>query len=352
MPEQNTTNTMNQLVKITGPEQTGPTGEVRIYEVEFKGSRRDFFLCPDRIQVKPSDYLIVQADRGEHIGRFVRYGDKNDFASTREMRSILRRATYTDIQIMMDNRQKEDEAFEVCHRKIEKHGLKMKLVDVEYQFDAKKICFYFTADKRIDFRELVKDLAAEYRTRIELRQIGVRDEARRLGGLGVCGRPLCCKTFLCRFEPITSQMARDQNLSFSPSKMSGLCGRLMCCLAFEEDFYLGQADMLPNVGAVIQYRGQEYEVITIDIFNECFSIKDRNGVEKTININDFNEYKIIHPGMPSRCPGCEKGNGGEEIVGIQEPGDDILETGNDIQEQGDGSRESDSGRRNRETEAE
>jgi cell fate regulator YaaT (PSP1 superfamily) len=248
----------------------------------------------------------------------VRYGDKNDFLSTKEMRSILRRATYTDIQIMMDNRSKEDDAFEVCHGKIEKHGLKMKLVDVEYQFDGKKICFFFTADKRIDFRELVKDLAAEYRTRIELRQIGVRDEARRLGGLGVCGRPLCCKTFLCHFEPITSQMARDQNLSFSPSKMSGLCGRLMCCLAFEEDFYLGQADMLPSTGAVLEYKSQQYEVVKVDIFNESFTIKDKNGAEKSINIGDFNEYKVIKPGIPpvrQQCPGCDKGNGDESENG-------------------------------------
>jgi cell fate regulator YaaT (PSP1 superfamily) len=285
-------------------EQSGPTGEVKVYEIEFKGSRRDFFLCPDRIPVKPLDFLIVQADRGEHIGRFIRYGNKEDFKSVKEMKSILRRATYTDIQIMMDNRHKEDEAFIVCRKKIEKHELKMKLVDVEYQFDGNKICFYFTADKRIDFRELVKDLAAEYRTRIELRQIGVRDEARRLGGLGVCGRQLCCKTFLCHFEPITSQMARDQNLSLSPSKISGLCGRLMCCLAFEEDFYRGQADMLPNVGAKIEYKGIPAEVIKVDLFSESFTFRDQTGTEKTININNFNDYKIIDPGQPpaKQCP--------------------------------------------------
>ena len=273
------------------------TSEVKVYEVEFKGSRKDYFLCPARIPVKPMDFLIVQADRGEHIGRFIRYIDKSLFQNIKEMKSILRRATYTDIQIMMDNRHKEEESFIVCKKKIEDHDLKMKLVDVEYQFDANKICFYFTADKRIDFRDLVKDLASEYRTRIELRQIGVRDEARRLGGLGLCGRQLCCKTFINQFETITSQMARDQNLSLSPSKISGLCGRLMCCLAFEENFYKIQSDILPQEGGIVEHDGKRYEVIKVDIFNENFIIKDEKNVEKTVNIDDFTDFIIIESGF-------------------------------------------------------
>ncbi len=281
---------------LTDNNTTVSTGEVKVYEVEFKGGRRDYFLSPDRIPVKPMDYVIVQADRGEHIGRFIRYLEKSMFQSTKDMKSILRRSTYTDIQIMEDNKHKEEEAFEVCRKKIEEHELKMKLVDVEYQFDANKICFFFTADKRIDFRELVKDLAAEYRTRIELRQIGVRDEARRLGGLGVCGRPLCCKTFLYQFEPITSQMARDQNLSLSPSKISGLCGRLMCCLAFEETFYKIQADLLPEEGAVVEHDGKQYEILSVDIFNECFTSKDEEGIEKIVSFAEYNDYKIIKHG--------------------------------------------------------
>ena len=170
--------------------------DLTIYEVEFKGGRKDYFLCPESISVNVCDHVIVQADRGEHIGVLHRKGPQTMFPHAKEVKSILRHANYTDIQIMMDNKHKEQEAFEVCQQKIALHNLKMKLVDVEYQFDGNKICFYFTADKRIDFRALVKDLAAEYRTRIELRQIGVRDEARRLGGMGVCGRSLCCKTFL------------------------------------------------------------------------------------------------------------------------------------------------------------
>ena len=189
--------------------------QTTLYEVEFKGSRKEFFVCPDNLTLNAADFVIVQADRGEHIGRINRIGTREQFPAAKDIKSIIRHASYTDVQVMMDNKSKELAAYAVCREKIANHSLKMKLVDVEYQFDGNKICFYFTADKRIDFRALVKDLAAEYRTRIELRQIGVRDEARRLGGLGVCGRPLCCKTFLTQFEPITSQMARDQNLSLS-----------------------------------------------------------------------------------------------------------------------------------------
>ena len=169
----------------------------------------------------------------------------------------------------------------------------MKLVDVEYQFDGNKICFFFTADKRIDFRALVKDLASEYRTRIELRQIGVRDEARRLGGIGVCGRVLCCKSFLGQFEPITSQMARDQNLSLSPSKISGLCGRLMCCLAYEEDFYRLRSDVMPQAGSTVEREGRLFEVLRLDLMNENFTLRDDTGAEVVLGMNEFEGYRTI-----------------------------------------------------------
>ncbi|MHB9030370.1 MAG: PSP1 domain-containing protein [Candidatus Latescibacterota bacterium] len=289
----------------------GPADQV-VFEVEFKGSRRDYFLCPENITPKSLDYVIVQADRGEHIGRFLRSGLRSKFPQIKELKNILRIASYTDTEILMDNLHKEEEAFDVCLQKIAAHELKMKLVDVEYQFDGNKICFYFTADKRIDFRALVKDLAAEYRTRIELRQIGVRDEARRLGGMGVCGRTLCCKSFLLGFEPITSQMARDQNLSLSPSKISGLCGRLMCCLAYEEDFYKIQAGMLPSVGAIVENEGKRYEVSKVDIFNEFFTLRDVGGTEKTLNIVEFAAYTVIHTPEKtgeSRCGRCAGKNG-------------------------------------------
>jgi len=264
-----------------------------VYEVEFKGGRRDYFLCPDTIYAEVGNNVIVQADRGEHIGRIHRKGPHSLFPYAKEVKSILRLATYTDMQIMMDNKHRECEAFMVCQEKIAVHDLKMKLVDVEYQFDGNKVCFYFTADKRIDFRALVKDLAAEYRTRIELRQIGVRDEARRLGGMGVCGRSLCCKTFLNQFEPITSQMARDQNLSLSPSKISGLCGRLMCCLAYEETFYKLQSEHMPEIGVVLEHEGDKVEVTKIDIFNDSIFVKDVNNAVKNVSMSDFHEYKVV-----------------------------------------------------------
>jgi len=296
-------------------EKNDSNREVVVYEIEFKGGRKDYYVSPENLTVKPSDYVIVQADRGEHIGRVHRVGPKSMFPQAKEVKSIIRHASYTDMQIMIDNSRKEEEAFKVCQEKIEAHGLKMKLVDVEYQFDGNKICFYFTADKRVDFRALVKDLAAEYRTRIELRQIGVRDEARRLGGIGVCGRPLCCKTFLTTFEPITSQMARDQNLSLSPSKISGLCGRLMCCLAFEEDFYKLQSDILPAVGATLERDGRRYRVQKVDIFNETFTVEDGDGEEETLGIEEFADFEVVdepktRSGAP--CNGRGKCAGGRK----------------------------------------
>jgi len=267
--------------------------DVIIHEIEFKGGRKEYYLSPDNLTIKKGAVLIVQADRGEHIGRVQRSGPKSIFPMVKELKRVIRPASYTDLEIMMDNKRKEDEAFKVCENKIEKHQLNMKLVDVEYQFDGNKICFYFTAEKRIDFRVLVKDLAAEYRTRIELRQIGVRDEARRLGGIGVCGRTLCCKSFLTQFEPITSQMARDQNLSLSPSKISGLCGRLMCCLAFEEDFYKLQLDILPEVGAILEKDNKKYEVLKVDIFNDCFVTKNEEDSEQTYHIDDFCNFRVV-----------------------------------------------------------
>jgi cell fate regulator YaaT (PSP1 superfamily) len=237
-------------------------------------------------------------------------GPSELFPQIKEVKNIIRHASYTDMQIMMDNVHKEEESFEICQQKIDNHGLKMKLVDVEYQFDGNKICFFFTADKRIDFRALVKDLAAEYRTRIELRQIGVRDEARRLGGIGVCGRSLCCKTFLGQFEPITSQMARDQNLSLSPSKISGLCGRLMCCLAYEESYYKDQNEIFPSSGGIVEKNGKRYDVLKVDIFNENFVLRDENGKVIHAGMEEILEYK---PVREEKCPKdscpCSNGNG-------------------------------------------
>ena len=278
---------------MTHTEQQLSSDDIVVHEIEFKGGRREYFVSPDKLSLSPEDYVIVQADRGEHIGKINRIGPRTLFPQAKDIKSIIRHASYTDMQVVMDNKSKEEESFSICQEKIAAHGLKMKLVDVEYQFDGNKICFFFTADKRIDFRALVKDLAAEYRTRIELRQIGVRDEARRIGGLGVCGRSLCCKTFLTHFGPITSQMARDQNLSLSPSKISGLCGRLMCCLAYEEDFYKHQSDVLPEIGVELVREGVRFKVVKVDIFTETFHIRDEQGGDLEIAMEELTTFTAV-----------------------------------------------------------
>ena len=257
-----------------------------IYEIIFKGERRETFSNPKLFHINVGDWIIVQADRGENIGRVAVMFDSSIHKKDVETKGdILRKASEEDLNLLKENRDKETEAFRVCRQKIIEHGVNMKLIDVEYQHDSNKITFFFTADKRIDFRALVRDLASIYRTRIELRQIGVRDEARRLGGIGVCGRSLCCNTFIDEFEPITSQMARDQHLSLSPTKISGLCGRLMCCLAYEEEFYREISERLPKNGIIYFWKGQNWEVINSDIFTSSVILRNENGDDEKVSLS-------------------------------------------------------------------
>jgi len=209
-------------------------------EVRFKRGRQQWYANPAGIPVEVGDRVIVRADRGEDMGRVVHTGDRPVLPPGEEenLFETVRAAREEDEKVLLRNRAREEEAREVCVSRIEARKLEMKLVDVETQFDGNKITFYFTAEKRIDFRELVKDLASTFKTRIELRQIGVRDEAKRLDGCGPCGRRLCCSGFLRGFSPVTLRMARDQHLALSPNKISGVCGRLMCCLAYERDQYI------------------------------------------------------------------------------------------------------------------
>jgi cell fate regulator YaaT (PSP1 superfamily) len=206
--------------------------------VRFKKAGKIYYFAPNDIDLQKGDFVIVETSRGQEFGEVV-VGPKEipDEELVQPLKQVIRAATEEDCQQLLSNRQKEEEAFDICLQKIAEHGLEMKLVDVEYTFDRSKVIFYFTADGRVDFRELVKDLAAIFRTRIELRQIGVRDESKMIGGLGPCGRVLCCHTFLGEFEPVSIRMAKDQNLSLNPTKISGVCGRLMCCLRFESDAY-------------------------------------------------------------------------------------------------------------------
>lgn len=206
--------------------------------IRFKKAGKIYYFDPYGLELAPGGFAIVETARGQEFGEVVvSHKEVPDEEVVQPLKKVIRAASEEDCQKILENRQKEEEAFDLGLQKIQEHNLDMKLVDVEYTFDRSKVIFYFTADGRIDFRELVKDLAAVFRTRIELRQIGVRDEAKMIGGLGPCGRILCCHTFLGEFEPVSIRMAKDQNLSLNPTKISGVCGRLMCCLRYESDAY-------------------------------------------------------------------------------------------------------------------
>ena len=203
----------------------------KVIGVRFRTAGKIYFFAPGKFEIKRGDHVIVETARGIEYGRVVSGPkDVKDEEVVQPLKSVIRIATEQDRKTVEKNHQKEKDAFKICQEKIRKHGLEMKLIDVEYTFDNNKILFYFTADGRIDFRELVKDLAAVFRTRIELRQIGVRDETKIRGGIGICGRPLCCSTYLTEFAAVSIKMAKEQNLSLNPTKISGVCGRLMCCL--------------------------------------------------------------------------------------------------------------------------
>jgi len=262
-------------------------------EVRFKGRRQGTFTNETDVPLKVGDYCIVRADRGEDMGRVIHFPEKlvlsDDDPKPRE---IVRKANQQDRVNLMRNRSREEDARNICLGRIHARKLEMKLVDVEMQYDGNKITFFFTAEKRIDFRELVKDLASTFKTRIELRQIGVRDEAKRLDGVGPCGRRLCCSSFLREFSPVTLRMARDQHLALSPNKISGVCGRLMCCLAFERDSYVAALREFPRVGARVRTASIEGKVTKSDIFTRTVTIKVPDERETRVHLSEIREeYK-------------------------------------------------------------
>ena len=220
--------------------------------IRFKEGGKIYDFDADGMKFNKGDYAIVETVRGMECGLVAKANHgTNEDDITKPLKKVIRVATEKDIKDLEENKVKEKEAFKICEEKIEAHGLEMNLVDVEYTFDRSKILFYFTADGRVDFRELVKDLASVFRTRIELRQIGVRDESRMVGGFGICGRPFCCNTFLNDFQPVSIKMAKEQGLSLNPTKISGTCGRLMCCLKYEQDTYEHLLRVTPKVGAIV-----------------------------------------------------------------------------------------------------
>ena len=226
---------------------------IKVIGVRFRTAGKIYFFSPGELEIKQGEYVIVETARGIEYGRVVS-GPKevSDDEVVQPLKSVIRIANEQDKKTVEKNKEKEKEAFKICLEKIRKHNLQMKLIDVEYTFDNNKVLFYFTADGRVDFRELVKSLASVFRTRIELRQIGVRDETKILGGIGVCGRVLCCNSFLSEFAPVSIKMAKEQNLSLNPTKISGICGRLMCCLKNEEEAYEELNKNLPNVGDYVR----------------------------------------------------------------------------------------------------
>lgn len=239
----------------------------KLVEVIFKGERRAIYRDRNELEIAEGEYVIVEAERGLDMGKASLVGALVRLKRGKgETRSIIRKAIEGDIETYNKNQEKEHSAFKVCKEKIKEYNLDMKLVDVEMQFDGSKITFYFTAAQRVDFRELVKDLASIYRTRIELRQIGVRDEAKRISGCGVCGRKQCCSAFLNEFEQITTQMAKDQQLALNPSKISGNCGRLLCCLRYEDNVYSEIFKDFPPMGCRMSLNGKMGSLNYINIF--------------------------------------------------------------------------------------
>ena len=241
--------------------------------VRFKKAGKIYYFDPGDLSIQKSNFVIVETVRGVEYGKVVidpKQVDENDVVLP--LKKVLRIADQKDRMIVEENRLAAKEAYDVCNEKVSIHQLDMKLVDVEYTFDRNKIIFYFTADGRVDFRELVKDLAAIFRTRIELRQIGVRDEAKMLGGIGPCGRMLCCSTFLGDFEPVSIKMAKDQNLSLNPTKISGLCGRLMCCLKYENDEYETSKKLLPDLGQWVDTPLGSGKVVGLNILERLLQV--------------------------------------------------------------------------------
>ena len=261
---------------------------IKVVGVRFKKAGKIYYFDPADMNIQKDTYVVVETARGIEFGECVigiKEINENDIVSP--LKSVLRIATNEDIEKHFKNKDKEKDAFDICLKKIQEHGLTMKPIDVEYTFDNNKVIFYFTADGRVDFRDLVKDLATIFKTRIELRQIGVRDEAKMLGGLGPCGRPMCCSSFLGDFASVSIKMAKEQNLSLNPTKISGICGRLMCCLNYEQSTYEDIRKRMPKVGSIVKTSEGTGEVFSNNIVKESIKVKLKKGEEEVLE-----EFKI------------------------------------------------------------
>lgn len=272
---------------------------VKVVSVKFNPHGKAYYFDPSGIDVHSGDTLIVETSKGLDIGDCA-YGEHyvTDESIIPPLRPVIRIATEDDLRVAKANKEREKEAFAVCKEKIESHGLDMKLVDVECGFEGNKILFFFTADGRVDFRDLVKDLAAIFRTRIELRQIGVRDETKMLGGLGICGRPYCCNQFLDDFQPVSTKMAKTQSMSLNPTKISGSCGRLMCCLRYEQDAYEDLVKKIPKIGAFVQTSSGYGVVLAVNVLRQKVKVCLDSGGEQEFKILDADEVAMVPGGRP------------------------------------------------------
>lgn len=264
---------------------------IKVIGVRFRKAGKVYYFDPAQMEIKMGDHVIVETARGIEFGEVVLgVREVDEKKVIQPLKSVIRMATKNDEELERKNKEKEHEAFQICQEKIRKHELQMKLIDAEYTFDNNKLLFYFTADGRIDFRELVKDLAAVFKTRIELRQIGVRDETKILGGVGICGRPLCCHSYLSEFIPVSIKMAKEQNLSLNPTKISGVCGRLMCCLKYEHEAYAELQKITPRQGSVVDTPEGRGKVITTQMLR---------GICK-VQLDDSPEHSLTE----FRCEDC------------------------------------------------
>ena len=292
---------------------------VKIVGVRFRNAGKVYYFNPKNYDIKSGDHVIVETVRGVEYGTVVGgVREVEDKSVVQPLKSVIRVANAEDDARAKRNREKERDALKVCQEKINKHGLEMKLIDAEYTFDNNKVLFYFTADGRIDFRELVKDLASVFKTRIELRQIGVRDEAKILGGIGICGRVLCCNSYLSEFAPVSIKMAKEQNLSLNPTKISGTCGRLMCCLKNEEDTYEYLNSRLPGLGdTVTTLDGRKGEVSSVNVLRQkvkvLFDVDDEKEMEE-FDVKELN-FKPRRRKEKSKNKEKDKGKGKDKEKG-------------------------------------
>ncbi len=267
---------------------------VKVVGVRFKKAGKVYYFDPDQLQINEGANVIVETARGVEFGEVViPVREVSDDEIVAPLKKVMRIANDEDIRHASDNGKKEKEAFATCLQKIRDHKLEMKLIDVEYTFDNNKILFYFTADGRVDFRELVKDLASVFKTRIELRQIGVRDESKMMGGIGICGRILCCSSYLGEFQPVSIKMAKEQGLSLNPTKISGTCGRLMCCLKYEQEAYEQVIKKAPKTGAIVETPDGQGVVVETYLIKETAKVKLDKGNDTDLRAYKFDEVKLI-----------------------------------------------------------